>query len=77
MACGKMTVRVCRDRKGRFAEQGKASKKRPSGKKKLSKKAHCKPKSIWKDRRGVCHCKTRGGGVRTVSASKCKKAPPK
>jgi hypothetical protein len=71
----RVSVPVCRNSKGRFQKTGTAKKaaKKP-GKKKLSYKRPCKPKTMWKDKRGVCHCYTKGGGAKTVrKGAKCKR----
>ena len=68
-------VPVCRDKAGRFKKiplhpvrrrSSSKKKKAAPAKKKSNWRRACKPKTMWKTSRGVCHCYTRGGGVKTV-----------
>jgi hypothetical protein len=71
---GSVSVRICRNKKGRFSKvPGGAKRKSTGGKKKLAKGAHCKPKSSWKNKSGNCYCRTKGGGVRPMKKAQCKK----
>jgi len=93
---GRVTVPICRGADGQFKKASATYKARVTGRKipkksvkkskaekpKYNWKKACKPNTMWKNNRGVCYCRTRGGGVKTIPRGpKCtkvrrRKAPP-
>jgi len=70
--CGRMSVPVCRDAKGKFKSQGRKTTTKKKGKRRMKKGAVCAPKTLRKYK-GKCGCKTRGGGFKFVKSSRCKR----